>query len=189
MKRVMVSVAILAVCSFALAGSADAAGLAVRGVGGHLTIASPENVDATIGLGFLLDMNVVNTQFGVESYASYWSKTESSYGIEASVSDFAFGGRGKYTFVTSSPSVRPYLGAGLGFHFVTAGLDIPAYDFGGTIIPATSVSDTNLKVGLDIGGGATWDVGNRVSLLTDAWGVIVSDVNQFMFRLGMIYRM
>lgn len=183
MKRVMLSLAILAACSFAFAGAANAAGLGVRGVGGHMTIVAPENIDASIGVGFMLDMDVIDTPFNVESYASYWSHTQSAFGVEASVSDFVIGGRGKYNFTTSSPFVHPYVGAGLGFHFVTAGVNFDAY------FPGTSASDTNLKVGLDLGGGFAWDIGNRWSLLTDAWGVIVSDVNQFAIRLGAIYRM
>jgi len=176
-------VAILAACSFALAGSADAAGLGVRGVGGHMTIVAPENIDASIGLGFLLDMNVVETPFSIESYAQFWSHTEGAYGIEASVKDFAIGGRGKYNFMLATPSVHPYLGAGLGLHFVTASVDFSSY------FPGTSASDTNVKLGLDLGGGMSFDVGDRWSILTDAWGVIVSDVNQFAIRLGAIYRM
>jgi hypothetical protein len=184
----MIFVTVLAACLFAFTASADAAGLAVRGVGGHMTIAAPDDIDATIGLGFLLDMDIVGSQFGIESYASYWSQSESAFGVEASVSDFAMGGRGKYKFLTSSTSVHPYVGAGLGLHFVTAGVEIPAYDFGGIIIPGTSVEDTNVNLGLDLGGGMAFDVGDRVSLLTDAWGVVVSDVSQFMLRFGMIYR-
>lgn len=187
MKQVAAILAVVAVCTMAFAGAAQAS-LALEGVGGHVSFVSPDNVDASIGIGFLMDMGFTGTQFGMESYAGYWSHTESAFGVEASVSDFIIGSRGKYRFLVSSPSVHPYVGAGLGFHFVTAGVDIASYDFGGTTIPGTSASNTELKLGLDLGGGLALDVSDHVALLGDTWVSLVSDVSQFTLRLGALYR-
>ena len=136
-----------------------------------------------------MDMNFVGTQFGLEPYAAYWSKTESAFGLEASISDLIIGGRGKYEFVTSSPSIHPYVGAGLGLHFVSYGVQVGVYDFGGNLITSTSFEDDSIELGVDLGGGFNFDVGERVSLLSDGWFTVVSDVSQFNLRLGMVYRM
>jgi hypothetical protein len=188
MKRFGLIIALVAFCTILSSGAAHAA-LALEGVGGHVSIVSPDNVDGSVGLGFLMDMGFVGTQYGLETYAAYWSNTESAFGAEASVSDFLVGGRGKYGFITASPSLHPYVGAGLGLHYVTASVDIASYNFGGVIVPGSSVSDSEVKLGVDLGGGMTWDAGDRVSLLSDAWFTIVSDVSQFTLRLGLLYRM
>jgi hypothetical protein len=188
MKRVVTLAAVVAICTIAFAGAAQAS-LALEGVGGHVSIVSPDNVDATIGIGFLMDMGFVGTQFGMETFAAYWSQTESGFGVEASVSDFVIGGRGKYRFLTSSPSLHPYVGAGLGLHFVTAGVEIAPIDLGGVVIPGESFEDTEFRLGLDLGGGLAFDVGDRVALLGDSWVSLVEDVSQFTVRLGMLYRL
>lgn len=187
MKRVAAIAAVVALCTMAFAGAAQAS-LTLEGIGGHVSFVSPDNVDASVGIGFLMDMGFTGTQFGMESYAGYWSHSESAFGVEASVSDFIIGGRGKYRFITGSPSVHPYVGAGLGFHFVTAGLEIASYNVGGTYFPGTSASDTELKLGLDLGGGLALDVSDHVALLGDTWVTLVSDVSQFTLRLGALYR-
>lgn len=187
MKRVTFVALALAICIFATAGSANASGLTFRGVGGSVNIVNPEDFDATIGVGFLVDLGTINTVWGLESFAGYWSQSESAFGTEVSVSDFVIGGRGKYLFRVSHPSIQPYAGAGLGFHFVTAGVEIAPYDFGGIIVPGTSIEDTEFKVGLDLGGGLTVDINDNLAFLGDSWLTFVSDVSQFSLRLGLLY--
>lgn len=188
MKRVTILAAIVAICTLAIAPGADAATIAVNGIGGHLSLVNPDNVGTTVGIGFLMDMGFVGTAFGLESYAAYWSQSESAFGVEASFSDFIIGGRGKYNFAVSNPKVHPYAGAGLGLHFVTLGVDIPAINFGGTTIPGSSVEDSELRLGVDFGGGLMFDVSDRVSLMGDTWVTLVSDVSQLNVRFGALYR-
>ena len=190
MKRVISIVALAAVCVFAAASTAGATGMALRGIGGHLTIVSPEDVDATLGFGILADFGTVGTtRIGVESFMGYWSQSEEAFGTEVSLSDLIIGGRGKYMFEVSNPVVHPYAGAGLAFHFVSMGVEIAPVDFGGYIIPGQSIEDNEFKIGLDLGGGLTVDVSEKVSLLGDSWISMVSDVSQFAVRFGMIYRL
>jgi hypothetical protein len=190
MKRVVTIVTLAAVCILAMASTAGATGVGLRGIGGHLTIVSPEDIDATLGFGILADFGTVGTtKIGIESFMGYWSQSEEAYGAEMSVSDLIIGGRGKYMFEVSNPVVHPYLGAGLAFHFVSMGIDIAPVDLGGFVVPGTSVEDDEFKVGLDFGGGLTVDVSEKVSLLGDSWISMVSDVSQFALRLGMVYRL
>jgi opacity protein-like surface antigen len=99
------------------------------------------------------------------------------------------GVRGKYLF-HASPTVTPYAGAGVGVHFLTGEASIPAIDlgtFGST--PAFSMSETETRMGFDLGGGLLFDVSPRVALQADAWYTIVSDFNQLAMRGGMMFKL
>jgi opacity protein-like surface antigen len=187
MKRVALTAAALAVCILATVGSANADGLSFRGIGGNISVVNPEDFDATVGVGFLVDLGAVNTVWGFESFAGYWSQSESAFGTEVSVSDFVLGGRCKYLFPVSHRSIQPYAGAGLGFHFVSASVEIASYDFGGIIVTGSSFDDDEFKVGLDVGGGLTVDINDDLAFLGDSWLSFVSDVSQFSLRLGLLY--
>src|SRR5262245_50106981 len=87
-----------------------------KALGGSVAFVNAENLDGTFGLGVFADLGRVTPQIGLEPIIEYWSKSESSFGAEASVRDIAVGCRGKYYFETSNPKVRPFAGAGLGLH-------------------------------------------------------------------------
>jgi opacity protein-like surface antigen len=85
--------------------------------------------------------------------------------------------------------VRPFAGAGLGLHFFKGEVDIPAQDMGTFIIPAVSTEDTSTKIGMDIGGGVSTTLNEKTELLGEAWYGIVSDINQFSLRVGILYKL
>jgi opacity protein-like surface antigen len=160
--------------------------LGFKGIGAAVGYVGPEDIDGTFSIGAFMDHGNITDRISLESRVDYWSQSESAFGSEASVRDIAVGARGKYNFVVSNPKIQPFLGAGMGVHFVKAEVSMP--DFGIPGMP-TSVEDSMTKFGLDLGGGISTPVAPRADLMGELWYGIVSDVNQFNLRFGMCYQL
>lgn len=188
MKRISVALAVVAICTMIAAGASAQANVALRGIGLKAGVVNPDNIDATLGIGVIFDLGTLHPDVAFESYAGFWSQTESDFGAEVGVKDFNFGGKAKYMFKTSNPTVQPYAGAGLGFHVLNAHAESSPVYFGGSLVyPGYSASDTDLKIGLDLGGGLRIDRGSQFAFVTDAWFTIVSDVSHFSLMVGGVY--
>lgn len=188
MKRFTLVMAVLAVCMLTATTASAAANVAMRGIGLKAGLVNPENVDATLGMGLIMDMGTLHPKVAFESYAGYWSQTQDEFGTEFGVRDFSFGARAKYMFTTSNPTVQPYAGAGLGLHILNAHAEFPPTYFGGTLIyPGSSVSDTEVDLGLDLGGGLRIDRGQQFAFVGEGWFSIVSDVSHFSLMVGAVY--
>jgi len=187
MKRVSVTLVAMAICTLTATHALAAANVALRGIGLKVGVVNPEDVDMTLGAGLIADLGTVHPNIALESYAGFWSQTEEFYGSEFRVRDFAVGAKAKYMFKVSNPSVQPFAGAGLGLHFLNAHVETPSFDFGGVIIPGTSVGDTDTDLGLDLGGGLRIDTGSQFSFVGEGWFTLVSDVNHFSLMAGAVY--
>jgi hypothetical protein len=188
MKRIIAPLAVLALCTLHVADASAQANIALQGIGLKAGLVAPDNVDTTVGFGLIFDLGTVHPQFALESYAGYWSQSEEAYGVEAGVSDYSLGGKVKYMFQTSNPTIKPYAGAGLGLHILDLHGETPPLYFGGSLVfPGTSYDDTQVKLGLDLGGGVKIDRGNTVAFIADAWFSVVSDVSQFSIMAGAVY--
>ena len=192
MKRIVLWVA-LALCALASSEAAakttkhktSAPGLHLKAVGIAVGFVSPKNTDGTFSLGAFADCGMLTPKIGLESRLDYWSHSESSFGVDASVSDVTLGARGKYYFEAPHSNLRPFVGTGLGIHFLHADVVIPPQ--GG--FPALKAEDSSTKLGLDVGGGFSTAINPRADLLAEMWYGIVSDVNQFSLRLGVSRRL
>lgn len=153
-------------------------------LGGALGYVSPENLDGTFGLGVFADLGTITPDISLEPRIDYWSKSKDEFGTEVSVHDVAVGARAKYNFATTNPKVRPFAGAGLGLHFISAEVSVSMPGF-----PTTSASDSETKLGLDFGGGIATPLSPRTDLLAEAWYGIVSDFSQFSLRVGLSYKL
>ncbi|NIM65341.1 MAG: outer membrane beta-barrel protein [Candidatus Latescibacteria bacterium] len=191
MKQVTAVLVFFALSSLALSGAYAQADLALKGVGFRIGLVDPEDVDATISFGFFADLGHVSSNVALETYFDFWTKSEDVLGGgEVSARDFVIGAKAKYIFPVSNPRIRPFAGGGLGFHVFTAGVDIPAIDYGGGFIaPAVSEDDTEIKVGLDMGGGIAFDINPGMAMLTEAWYTVVSDISQLSVKVGMMFRL
>ena len=158
--------------------------LGLKGVGGAIGFVSPENVNGTFSLGIFADNGTIAPRFNLESRLDYWSHSEENFGAKSSISDITLGARVKYMFEISDPRFQPYVGTGLGLHFLHDETTIPA-TFG---FPAMTVSDSQTKLGLDLGGGVMMPLNPRVNVMGELWYGIVSDVNQFSLRVGVSSR-
>jgi len=188
MKRLSAVLAAVAICTVIASNASAEANLALRGIGLKAGVVNPEDITSTLGFGLVADLGTIAPKVALESYAGFWSQTESDFGVEFGVKDFSFGGKAKYLFTTSNPTLQPFAGAGLGLHVLNAHADIPAVSFGGTtIFPASTVSDTNVKLGLDLGGGLRIDRGSQFAFLGELWYTAVSDVSQFSVMVGAVY--
>lgn len=192
MKRLLVSVAVILVCSASVqsAMAKGGTGVGLRSIGADVGLVDPENASGTVGFGAFADLGTVTPEIHLAPYAAYWSKSEGNPSEgEASLSDFNLGMRGKYMFHVSSPKFQPYAGAGLGLHFVTAKVTIPDMIIGGFLVPGVTVEDSSTKLGLDLGAGFLTPIGARTDFTCDFWYGIVSDVSQLSLKVGLAYKL
>jgi outer membrane protein W len=158
--------------------------LGLRAIGGSLGFVSPDNVDGTFTLGIFADCGRITPNIALEPRIDYWSKSQGAFGSEASIRDVSLGVRGKYLFESSNPKLQPFAGAGLSMHFLHSEVNISDPGF-----PAMSVSASDTKLGLDLGGGIATPIGPRSAFLGEAWYSIVSDFSQFSMKAGLSYRL
>jgi len=191
MARFVGLLTFIVVCVLALSNATAQTNLGFMGVGVRLGYVSPEDVDGTFGLGVFADLGTFAPRVMFEGYADYWSSSEDiPTGGEASARDIVLGARAKYAFPVNHPKIQPYIGGGLGIHFVSTEVSTPAIDMGGgVIIPAMTLDDSTAKLGLDFGGGMNFNVNETTAIQGELWYGIVSDVNQFSAKVGVLYRL
>lgn len=171
--------ALAATCAFAQAD------LGLKNVGVAVGYVSPENLDGTFSFGVFADHGTIAPNFGLESHLDYWGWSENVGGTESSIKDIAIGARTKYHFQTANPGIRPFAGAGLGIHFLSSEVNVPA----GGGFPATTATSSENKLGLDLGAGFATTLSPRTDFLAEAWYGIVADVSQFSLRAGMQFKL
>lgn len=176
------TVALLATMTPAAMAQSD---IGLKGIGGAIGFVSPEHMDGTFSFGALADLGTITPNIKLESRLDYWSWSQSDMGTETKAHDVILGARGKYFFEMKNSTLHPFAGAGLAFHFVGAEVTTPA--FGG--FPAMSTSDSQTKLGLDLGSGLSTPISPRADLLSEVWYGFVSDVNQFSLRVGLSYKL
>jgi hypothetical protein len=183
------ALAAVAFCTLMAADASAQANLALRGIGLKAGIVNPEDLDMTLGVGLVFDLGTVFTpNWALESYAGFWSQTEEAYGAEFGVKDFSFGAKTKYMFTTKNPALQPFAGGGLGLHVMNAHAEVDPVTFGGTVVfPGSSVDETELKIGLDLGGGLRYDAGKQFAFIGEGWFTVVSDVSHFSLMAGAVY--
>lgn len=188
MKRFTVALTGLAICALFASNAFAQANLGLRGIGLKAGIVDPEDVDATLGLGFIMDLGTFHPNFAFETNVGWWSQGEEAYGTSFDVTDVSFGGRTKYMFTTSNPSLSPFLGAGLGLHVLSAHAETAPVYFGGTLVfPGYEAEETEVRLGLDLGGGLKIDNGGQFAFTGEGWFSVVSDASHLSFMVGAIY--
>jgi len=150
-----------------------------RAIGGAVSFVSPDNLDGTIGFGVFADLGRISPNLGLEPRLDFWSQSQEAFGTKASVRDITLGARAKYYFNVTNTKVRPFAGGGLGMHFVRAEATIDEPGFA-----PMSVSQSDTKLGIDMGGGIATGLSPKVDLHGELWYGIVSDINQFSLRMG-----
>jgi opacity protein-like surface antigen len=174
----------LALCAMTAPVAMAQSDIGFKAIGGAVGFVSPENMDGTFSIGALADLGTITPDIGLEAHLDYWSWSETAFGVEATARDITLGARGKYYFEVANSKIRPFAGAGLAFHFIRAEVTTPP--FGGQ--PAETVSDSQTKLGLDLGGGLATPINPRVDFLGELWYGIVSDVSQFSLRAGLAFK-
>jgi len=190
MNRISVFVLAAVLCAFAVSAASAQANLGLRSVGFGIGVVDPEDIDMTLGFGFYGNLGTVHPKVNLEAFLGYWQQTEDiTMGGEAVFRDFAIVMRTKYMFNVANSTIQPFAGGGLGLHILNAGIDIPAMDIGGLVVPGYSEDDTEMKLGLDLGGGMLFDINPSMSIVTDVWYSIVADFSQLSLRAGLMYKL
>jgi opacity protein-like surface antigen len=183
MKRALLFTGCLLVIA---TGSAFAqSDLGFKSVGVATGFVSPEDLDGTFSIGVFVDHGTIAPRLGLESRIDFWSTSDEAFGTKVAVSDVALGARAKYFFEVNHPTIRPFAGAGLALHLLHAKATVPA----GPGFPEQSISDSETKLGLDIGGGLAVPMNPRWDFNGELWYGIVSDVGQFSIRAGFGYKL
>jgi len=172
-----------ALCSLVCQPAWAQSDIGFKNAGADVGIVSPENLDATFGIGVSADVGGFSPLVRVEPRFDYWSKSEDTWGGSVSVRDVAFGTRVKYYFPVSNPRLRPYAGGGLGIHLFKSEVEVFDPYFGGTM----SVEDSSTKLGIDLGGGLATPVSLHTSFVAEAWYGAVSDFSHFTLKVGFSY--
>jgi opacity protein-like surface antigen len=173
-----------AITAFAATSAFAQADLGLKNVGVALGYVSPENLDGTLSFGVFADHGTIAPNWSLESHLDYWGWSENAFGTETTIKDVAIGARTKYHFPTKNPNIRPFAGGGLGIHFLSSEVNIPASG----PFPAMTETFSENKLGLDLGGGFATSLSPRAEFLAEAWYGIVSDVSQFSLRAGMQFK-
>jgi opacity protein-like surface antigen len=182
----------LAICAVTVQDATAESNMDLKAIGGNLGLVSPEDIDETIGFGVFADWGSFAPSWQLGSSLDFWSKSEDlGFGNgEVSIRDISLTTRAKYLFAVSSPKFQPYVGGGLGLHFIRGEVTIPDEDLGGGfIIPGMTVSDTQTELGLDLGGGFRTPLGAQTELAGDLWYSIVDDFSQLSLKVGVAYRL
>jgi hypothetical protein len=187
MRWITVLLAALALIVVASATPA-AAKIALTGIGGHLDYVDPENIDAVVGFGGLVDLGTITPKIGLEGNVDFWSKSMDFLNWKATTRVIAIGATGKYYFAMKDSALRPFAGAGLALHLIHGKVEynsgyLPYYGFTG------SASSSDSKVGIDVCGGTLYGLSTKLDLLGELRYRLVSDVSQMVLRAGIIYRM
>ena len=171
-----------ALCSLWCQSAVAQSDIGLKGAGFAVGIVSPEDMDATFGVGAFLDLGSIVPNLHLEPRVDYWSKSEDVFGGSVSVRDIAIGARAKYYFPIANPKLRPFAGGGLALNLLNAEVEMIDPFTGGTM----TVDDSASKVGLDLGGGLATPLGPRTTFLTEVWYGIVSDFSHITLRVGLM---
>ena len=186
-RRIAVCVVLL-ICSFVSQNAWGKTDLGLKAIGGDVGFVDPDHINGTVGFGAFANLGNLSPDIRLAPHLGYWSKSNQFGGDKASISDISLSTRGLYMFHMSSPKFQPYAGAGLGFHMVHAKVSTAAQDLGGgVIIPAMEASDTQTKIGLDMGGGFTTPLSEKTDFCFDLWYTAVSDVGHLSMKAGVSF--
>ena len=165
MRRRIVPFLALGFCAFLSQNAIAQSNLGLKAAGVELGIVSTENLSATPEFGAFADLGTLAPNIRLMSHLELWSHSEDMpFGGTATFGDVALRVRGEYEFVTSSPRVQPFVGAGLGLHFLHAKVEDPLFG---------TADDSSTKLGLDLGGGFVSPVNPKVNFIGEGWYGVV----------------
>jgi len=158
-----------------------------RSVGLGVGYVKSSDVDGTIWFTGNVHFRVAEHVL-LEPEVGYWSKTttflEASgrtvVPVDVSVSDFNVGANLLYRPPSHGSSVRFYVGAGLGIHFVTGAVGVLGF---------TAGSDSATKPGAQLLAGAEFGRSAGMRFFANARYDIVSDFDQFKVYAGIRFKL
>ena len=157
--------------------SSETVGLGFRGIGGRIGLVDPEGTSSTVDLGVHIDFGDVARNIHVLGLAEYWSVGQDIGPYNADLKDFAIGADVNVDFPLQDSRITPYVGGGLGLHWLSADTNVPGVD-----------DDSDTKLGLSLQGGVKTDAMPNLALFGELRYNFVSDANQLKLCGGFTYR-
>ena len=151
-------------------------GLGIKGIGARIGFVDAEDASSTVAFGVHVDAGTFVRNVHVSPYVEYWSAGASVNGFDVNTSDLTIATDVNLDFPMQGSRITPYLGGGLGLHFLSADANFPG---------GTSQDQTNF--GLNIEGGFKNQIMPNLSLFGEAKYTFVSDANQIKFMGGFTY--
>jgi len=187
MKKATLAMLVALCATVFVTGAHAAADVGIKGIGARIGWVSAEDVDATFQLGTFVNLGTVADNMALTANLDFWRTTEENpFGDDVSFRDIALSGRANYMFPVENPKFSPFVGGGVSLHFLT--VNVPAI-YLGSVQVTTGLDDTEIRPGLDLGGGFGYQIAEQMDLVTDAWASFVSDANQFALRVGLQYNL
>lgn len=149
-------------------------GLGLKGIGARIGFVDAEDASSTVAWGVHVDAGTFVQNVHIMPYFEYWSAGASVNGIDASTSDLTIASDVNFDFPVQGQRITPYLGGGLGVHFLSASA---------TGLP----SEDKTHFGLNIQGGVKNQIMPNISIFGEAKYTFVSDANQIKFMGGFTY--
>lgn len=156
--------------------------IGLQSVGGRLFYTDFSGSSA-IGVGGVVGLGEIAPQISLEGNVDYWSKSFGSGDFSSSLRDIAIGGTVKYLFSTKDAQIKPFVNGGLALHLLNSKTETPSGSIGG-INYGGSYSNTDTKIGIDIGGGAAYAMSPTLDLVGAAMYRLVSNTNQLFLSVG-----
>jgi opacity protein-like surface antigen len=161
----------------ACSGSSAQTDLGPKAVGGFIGYVNPEQTGGTVGFGAVADMGTLTPALGLELEILYWSKSKGPSDREITWRDLVLSAHARYRFLLPGSAVKPYMGGGIGPHFVKHESE------------QSSQSETDTKFGLHLLAGVEYKISPKVVLFGEWRYAIVSDLNQFAIFAGAKYQL
>ncbi len=155
-------------------GSASSnSGLGFRGIGARIGYVDPENASGTAALGGHIDLGQFVRNVNLVPFVEYWSAGVAGYDR----SDFTVATNVNVDFPLQGGTLIPYLGGGLGLHFLKA--ELPP---GGRLW-----QDDDTKLGLHVLGGVRNQVMPNLGLFGELRFSLVDNTDQYKVMGGFTY--
>lgn len=142
-----------------------------RGIGVRAGLVDPEGASSTITYGAHIDLGEFVPNLRITPFAEYWSVGVSG----ADNSDFLVATDVDWQFPLVGPNVTPYVGGGLGLHFLQADRPAPFSDY------------SNTRLGLHAEGGVRDEVMPNFSLFGELRFTFVDQADNFKLLGGFTY--
>jgi len=152
-------------------------GLGFRGIGARIGFVDPEDASSTVVWGAHVDAGTLVRNVHLVPSFEYWSAGAEVGGLSTDLSDLTVAADINVDFPLQDARITPYLGGGLGVHFLSADSNVPGEEGG---------DDT--KFGLNLQGGMRNQLMPNLNIFGELRYSFVSDAGQLKLVGGFTYQ-
>jgi opacity protein-like surface antigen len=152
-------------------------GLGIKGLGARIGLVDPEGASSAVTLGLHLDAGQIVRNVHLVPSLEYWSVGADVGAYSADVKDLSIATDLNVDFPLQGGRLTPYLGGGLGLHFLSFDSNAP-----------NAVNSNDTKLGLNVLGGMRNDVMPNLAIFGELRYSFVSDANQLKILGGFTYK-